>query len=114
MRTTAPGICICDWLKADWVYFPPSLSMHCAWLLAVASELLWQFVVFHTLCVGTRALSSALFPCPHAVCGWDACLLGVRVSALLRETLVPQPCGHHSRGEALLRRAFRPPSARCH
>ena len=88
-------------------------SMHCAWLLTVASELLWVFVV-HTLCVGTRALSSDLFPCPHAVCRWDACLLGVRVSALLCETQVPQPCGHQSLGEALLRRAFRPPCARCH
>ena len=49
--------------------------------------------VFHTLCLGTRALSSEVLSSPHAVCGWDACLVGVRVPALLCEILVPQPCG---------------------
>ena len=39
--------------------------------------------------MSTRALSSELSSCPHAVCGWDACLVGVRVPALLCEILVP-------------------------
>ena len=90
LRTTAPGS---RRLRLT--------ELGCAWLLAVVSELLWVFSSFTTPC----ALSAELFTSPH--------LFG-SVPALLCETLVPQPFVHHSRGEALFRRAFRPPSARCH
>ena len=75
---------------------------------------------------------SGCFRLPHVVCGHSCsflravplstccvCVDGTLVwleSVFLHSCariLVPQPCGHHSRGEALLRRAFRPPSARC-
>ena len=75
------------------------LSESCAWPLAVTSELR----SFHR--------ASPLSTC----CVWmGRCCFGVRVPALPCEALVPQPCVHHSRGGALLRRAFRPASARCH
>ena len=68
----------------------------------------------YSVCVVLSALATELLLSPLTSCGWGRCCFGVRVPALPCEALMPQPCGHHSRCEAVLRRASRPPSARCH
>ena len=71
------------------------------------------FLVIHTLCVSTRALSTELFSSPHAACGWELTHWSPCACSPVRGTGA-QPCGHHSRCcEALFRRASRPTSARC-
>ena len=86
-----------------------SREVCCAWLLADTSDLRSSP---HSVCVVTRALStgaSHLSTC----CVWmGRCCFGVRVLALPSEALVPQPCVHHSRGEALFPRVLGPTSAR--
>ena len=92
----------CAWhlrLTESWMSFhlPEGLlllSESCAWPLAVTSELRPSP---HSVRVITRALSTELLLSPLAARGWDA--------ALLCEALVPQPCGDHSRGEAMFPRA---------
>ena len=112
-KTAALGICVwlqdgcsCTFLRLG-VLFSSFPSAARGYLLSPLS-----FSRLHTLCVVTRTLSSELL---STCCLWmRRCCFGVRVPALPCEALVPQPCGHHSRGEALFRRASGQHSARCH
>ena len=71
------------------------------------------FLVFHTLCVGTRALSTELSPSPHAACGWELTSWSPCACSPVRGTGAATLRYHSRCCEALFRRASRPTSARC-
>ena len=83
-------------------------SGRCTWLLAVTSELCLVF----TRCVCSLALCPQSLSSSTCYVWMRRCCFGVCAPTLPCEALLPQPCGHHSRGEALFPRASGRHSAR--